>query len=331
MENNHNKVLVTGANSLLGSNLIRQLISDQFEVVALVRKNSHLKSLEGIHCEIRKAAINDLNLEEIIRDCSIIVHVAANTSQKDSFKNHKKVNIEGTLNLMNAAMKVKVKKFIYVSTANVFGNGSKESPGNENYPFMKWLKKSPYAYSKYLAHAMVLHKANEENLPAIIVNPTFMIGPYDARPSSGKIIQFAWKKYFRVCPPGGKNFVGVQDVSKGIIQAIRKGRVGESYLLSGENLSYQAINKKIDQISGIRGFDIVIPRFLMVVSGAFAGFLQQLFAYKGAFNHVNAKLLCENNFYDSSKAQKELDYETTPIAYSLESAIHWFKENKYLK
>lgn len=327
------KVLITGANGFLASNLVRKFNELGISVKAMVRENSNLKSLEDSVYEKATGNLNNLSqMLEIIKDCDIIVHLAANTSQNSTYSEYELINVKATEKLIEAAQKSNIKKFIFVSTANAFENGTKENPGNENSEIMPWLKKSGYAYSKYIAQKLVLEKVEKEKFPAIVVNPTFMIGANDAKPSSGKIILMTYNKRIRFYPStGGKNFVYVKDVAEGIVNAIEKGKTGESYLLAGENLSYKDFYKIIDDKSEIKAVNIPIPKFVLLSAGYIFTLIQNIFKFKTSFNYTNARMLCEGNYYTAKKAIEELNMPQTTIKKAVDEAIAWFKENKYMK
>ncbi|MEE4286080.1 MAG: SDR family NAD(P)-dependent oxidoreductase, partial [Mariniphaga sp.] len=199
------KVLVTGANGLLGSNVADRLSKQGYDVVAVVRKNSNVLALNGIKCKIVECDITKrLEVEKAIAGSDYVVHCAANTKQSPSnLDAYKKINIDSTSVLIQLSKLNNIKRFIYVSTANCFTNGTVQNPGDESKGFMPWLKKSGYAYSKYLAQQMVLEEVEKNNFPAIVVAPTFIIGPRDAKVSSGKLIMHALKRKVVFYPPGG--------------------------------------------------------------------------------------------------------------------------------
>jgi dihydroflavonol-4-reductase len=326
------KVLVTGANGLLGSNIVRQLSAKGYLVKAMVRKGSDMLSLEGGKFELFEGEITDPGHVSIaVMGCDYVVHAAARTSQFPSnLEAFTKANIDATHNLIEACKEYKVKRFVFVSTANCFTNGSIENPGNESSGFMDWLKGSGYAYSKYLAQMEVLRQAMENAFPAIVVNPTFIIGPYDAKPSSGKLILYACKNYIVFYPPGGKNFVDAEHVAKAISNALKKGKLGESYLLAGKNLTYKDFFCVVKKYTGRRNILIPIPIILLSTMGKLSSLIEHYFPVSLPLNSVNVKLLCLENYFSNNKAKTELKLEETEINNAVSNAIDWFKQNKYL-
>jgi len=327
------KVLVTGANGFLGSHLVKKLDEQSFTVRAMVRKGSNLRALDGLNYELFEGRITDKQeVEEAVNGCDYVIHVAAKTSQSPSkLEAFYKPNIESTWLLVGACLKFNVKRFVLVSTANCFGNGSKISPGNEQIPFMPWLKKSGYAYSKWLAQQMVLKETKVHKLDAVVVNPTFMIGENDVKPSSGQIFFHVLKRRVVFYPPGGKNFVDVEAAAQGAVNAMLKGRTGECYLLAGENLSYAAFFRMVAKITNQRSVFISIPSWIIKGLGLVGDILEKVFKVPVQLTGVNARMLCEGNYYSANKAVNEIDFERIPVEQSIERAILWFQKNNYIK
>jgi len=323
------KVLITGANGLLGSNIVRQMINENYEIKILARKSSDLSGIEGLKFEICYGDIcNENDLVLASRDCEIIVHAAANTNQfPTDYKHYEKINVQGTKNVLSAAKINKISKVIYVSTANVFGFGTKQNPGTELTEFNSFKYNSGYIISKYIAQQQVLMEVEKNKVPVVIVNPTFMIGEYDAKPSSGKIILMSIFKKVQFYPSGGKNFVHVRDVAVGVCNAIKYGKIGESYLLANENLSYREFFEKENKATNHKSIKIKIPALLIKTVGLFGTIFEKLTGKPAKLNLVNARLLCIENYYSSQKAVRELKIPQTPIDEAITDAIKWFKEN----
>ena len=325
------KVLVTGANGLLGSNVVRELLHSGYEVRGMVRENSNLLSLKKVDTELIQGEItNPADIRKAFAGCEIVVHTAANTSQWPTYyEAYKKTNVYATQLILDEAVRRMVKKFIYVSSANTFAPGAIDCPGTEKSPFdMKG--KSGYMLSKYLAQDSVLSEFKRSGLPAIVVNPTFMLGKYDVKPSSGQIILMAHKKLLIPCPPGGKNFVHVTDVARGIVNAIRVGKHGECYLLGNENLSYRDFYEKMKRVTGFPKAQIRLRRSLIGVAGEMGSLYENLWRKPAKLNRVNARLLCLDNYYSPDKAVRYLKIPQTPVEQAIEDACEWFGQVGYL-
>jgi dihydroflavonol-4-reductase len=325
------KVLVTGANGLLGSHIVRELLKRGYIVKVLVRKGSNLRALEGLDIEFFYGQMTEKHaVFSATEGCEFLIHCAAKTSPKPSdLEAFKTANIKSTEHCIEAAKKYRLIRFVFVSTANTLGNGTKENPGNEEKPFMGWLKKSGYAYSKLIAQEMVLDETKNSNLDAVVVNPTFIIGENDVKPGSGQIFWHVLNKPAAFYPPGGKNFVDAEAAAIGVVNAMEKGKLGECYLLAGENLTYKEFYKMTAEIAEQKPIFVPIPQFFLMTLGYLGDFSEKVLNIPVRLSKVNARMLCENNFYTPAKAIKELDFPLISTRQSAKKAIDWFRENYY--
>lgn len=326
------KVLITGANGLLGVNLVHELVEKNFEVKAFVRSTSDMRSLHKVSCQVVFGEISRYDdIHNALRDCDAIIHAASTTNILPlDFEYYRKINVVPTENIVQAVLRQGNKRLVYVSTASTFAPGSKENPGSESSPFTLGKHQSGYINSKFMAQQHVLENVEKNKLNAVVVNPTFMIGAYDAKPSSGKIILHALRRGIQWCPAGGKNFVHVSDVALGIELAMRKGVNGECYLLAGENLTYHEFFSKLNQVIGRKPFQIKIPKGIIHTAGSIANAWCSLTTQKLAFNKTNAHLLTLDNYYSGDKARRKFEFSTTPIEDAIREALDWFKKQNYI-
>jgi dihydroflavonol-4-reductase len=327
------KVLVTGATGFLGANLVRALHAQGFDVRVIVRPGAHTSVVLGTPCEIVYGQIdNRKDIANAMRGCSVVIHAASVTEQWGvDYETYERINITATKYIVDECIAQQIERMVYVSTANTIGPGSLQHPGNELNGFTLFNVNSGYINSKYLAQQYVLEQAEQKGLHAIVVNPTFMIGPNDIKPSSGALLLYGLGKRILLYPPGGKNFVHIKDVCQGIIHAIDKGKKGNCYLLAGENLSYKAFFKMLNNIAGESKLIIKIPAFVLKVIGLIGSALQALSVKNVRLTYGAAQLLCLDNYYSGSKSERELSLQYTPIETATTEAYDWFKENGYLK
>jgi dihydroflavonol-4-reductase len=232
--------------------------------------------------------------------------------------------------VINAVKHHNLGRLVYISTVNVFGNGTKDEPGNEESPFTYQKNNSCYIHSKYQAHQRVKQEAEQNGLPAISLCPSFMLGAYDSKPSSGQIILYALKNRVNFAPPGGKNFVHVRDVAIAAVNALKKGSIGASYIVGGENLSYTAFFDLVQEVSGYPIYQINVPSWALVGAGAVGEYFQRMFGANSQLTSSNTSLLCTMHYYSSLKAQRELDFPQTPLKIAIKDALDWFVEHKYI-
>jgi len=325
------KVLVTGANGLLGSHVVRELLSKKYNVRVLARKGSDLRALHNLNVEIHFGQITiGKDIMNAVNGCNYVIHVAARTSQAPAdLKFYLKPNIESTKNIIKACKQFNIKRLVFVSSANCFGNGTKEKPGNENCSFLPWLKHSGYAYSKFLAQQIVLKEAKENNLAAVIVSPTFIIGARDYKPSSGQIFSHVLNKQIAFCPPGGKNFVDANMAASGIVSAMQKGKIGECYLLAGENHSYLEFFRMVNEAAEQKTRFVPVPKLLLLFAGFCGGLFGKIFRRPVQLTLTNARMLCLGNYFSAQKAFSALDFQLVPTRKSVEKAISWFRSNDF--
>ncbi|MGN7824682.1 NAD-dependent epimerase/dehydratase family protein [Chitinophaga sp. 22536] len=324
-------VLVTGANGFLGSNLTRELYRQGYDIKAMIRPTADLKGIADIPCEVYYGHIdNPDDVMAAVAGCSIVVHAACITDQWDiPFEEYERINYTSTRYIVEACIRHKVERFIYVSTANTIGPGSRLHPGSELNGFTLFNANSGYINTKYLAQQYVLEQVAASRLPGVVVNPTFMLGPCDVKPSSGKLLLYGLGKKVLFYPPGGKNFVHIQDVCRGIINAIIYGKTGDCYLLAGHNLSYREFFALVNRVAGEKKLMVRIPKVALKIGGMAGSLLQRFTRFHSKLNYTSAYLLCIDNYYSGKKSERELQVRYTPIEDAVSGAFNWFRENNY--
>ena len=328
------KILVTGSDGVLGSNLVRELLNRSYKVSVLLLEGSKASTLEGL--DITRFYGNILNISDLnaaISGQDVVIHCAASTSvfpARDAFVN--KVNIEGTKNVAEACLQHSIKRLVYVGTANSFGFGSTlEAPGKEGNPYASEKYGLDYMDSKKKAQDLVLEYVAKKNLPAVIVNPTFMIGPFDSKPSSGAMIIALYNQKLPGYTAGGKNYIAVKDAAFAIANAIDLGVIGECYILGNENLTYKEAFEKISAALGVKPPTRKLGSASVKLYGALNSFFARVFRFQPAVTKELAIISCDKHFFSSKKAQEVLKLPQTPIEVAVKECFEWFKENNYLK
>ncbi len=326
------KVLVTGANGFLANNVIRELNKRSVPLRAMVRSTADTGTIADLAEEIFRGdfTIRE-SAEKAVKGCDAVIHLAADTSQHYSLADlNEACNVNGTRNLLEASTHNGIKRFIYVSTANAFAHGTMESPGDENKPLRYPFTRSGYAISKVRAQEMALAFGAESGMDVIVVNPTFMIGPHDHKPSSGRIITMMYRRKMIPVPAGGKNFIHVSDAATAICNALSKGRCGHCYLLANENITYYDFYQRMGAIAGRKYMLLKLGSSLLKTAGLFGDGLNRL-GIPMELNTINAKILCEGNYFSNAKAVSELDLPSTSVDTAISDALEWFGRNGYLK
>lgn len=327
------KIFLTGTSGLLGSNTAKELLKRGHEVRGLFH-NSSEADLLGEHPNFEKFHGDITDPERMIEGvagCDAVVHAAADTSQwPDRSPNYISTNVKGTLNVVEAAKKAKVKRGIFVSTANSLGFGTKEHPGDETSPPKFKQYGIGYMETKYQAQQIVLNEVKEHGYPFIVVNPTFMIGPHDFKPSSGKMVIAVAKGKVPGYPVGGKNYVYVGDAATAIANALTMGCPGECYILGNENLSYKEMFTKIAKVVGTKPPRLAIPPFATKAFGMMGTVAGNLFGITPNVSYKMAVVSCDGHYFSAKKAVEELNMPQTPIETAIKECYEWFKEHGYL-
>jgi dihydroflavonol-4-reductase len=320
------RVLLTGASGLLGGHVARALHQRGYQLRLLARPDSYLDHLTDIAAEVRRGAFADTAfIAEAVDGCEAVIHAAANTSQWPNRLDHfQAVNIQATIDLVTAARAAAVRRFVYVSTANTIGHGTRERPGNEWNEFRLHAYGSGYINSKFLAERYLLEQART-GFPGIVVNPTFLLGDLDLKPSSGQLLVHALQSRFHWVPPGGKNFIPVRDAAQGVVGALEQGRPGERYLLAGENLSFREFFELVDRVAGTRTPKVQLPRWVILLVGYVGEFWGRVSGQPVPVNAVTSRLMCLDFNYTGEKAKAELKMPATPLEEGVREAIAWFR------
>jgi len=317
------KIFITGLNGLLATNLSNDLLGNGFLVKGLIRNKLKFKGHNHKNLAIIQGDLFD-ELSPHLNGIDIVIHAAAETNQNlINYSDYRKTNYDATIQLFNTAIECHVKKFIFISTSSTLGYGSINNLGNEQQKIRFPFDNSLYTKSKLEAENYLLQ--NNDKIEVIIINPSFMLGPYDSKPSSGKIILMAWKKKIIFYPSGGKNFVHVKDASAGIINSLEKGKNGEKYLIANENLSYAEFFSKLNHLTNQNPIMIKIPKQLLIALGYFGDFLRML-NIKTNISSVNMKILCVNNFYSNDKSVTALNIKYRPVDFAIKDAIAYFQK-----
>ncbi len=326
------KILVTGADGLLGSNLVRELLSRSYDVTALVQEQKVYPTLADLPINMVIGDLLDpISIHKALNNMEIVIHCAANTSMfppRQEIVN--RVNLNGVATIISACKENQVKRLIYVGTANSFGSGTPTNLGDETRAYNAEKYGLDYMDSKYKAQKLLLEEVANGSLDALVVNPTFMIGPYDSRPSSGEMLLGIYFKKVPGYTLGGKNFVAVKDVATAIANAITVGKKGECYILGNENITYQSAFDKISKIAQVKSPRFKLSTPLVRFYGKTNSILGKLFKFSPKVTHELAILASEEHYYSSAKAIKELNMPQTPIDIAIADSFSWFKENNYL-
>lgn len=327
------KVLLTGGTGFVGSAVARSLLARGHTVRTLVRAESDLSNLASLDVERAVGDLRDAaSLTVAMKGCQGLFHVAADyrlwvPDQKLMYS----ANVDGTIALMRAAADAGVERIVYTSSVATLGLVS-NGIADEQTPVALTDMIGPYKRSKFLAEEAVRRLVREQGLPVIVVNPSTPVGPRDIKPTpTGRIIRDAARGRIPAYVDTGLNIVHVDDVAEGHCLAFERGRIGERYILGGENMRLQEILATIARLRGRQAPVVRLSRHLLWPVALVA---QGLVRLRGAGVPLvtldELRMAKKYMFFSSAKASRELGYQPQPAERALVDAITWFEEHGYL-
>ena len=322
--------LVTGATGLVGNNTVRQLLDRGCAVRVLIRRDSDPRPLQGLDVERLYGDVRDAEaVRQACQGVSTVVHSAAIVHFGwTGLEQQRAVNVQGTQHVAEAALQAGA-RMLHVSSVDALGLGRRDQPADEDTPRHDVVP-CGYALTKQEAEQVVQQHVNQ-GLDAVIVNPGFMLGPWDWKPSSGRMLLAVACHFTPLAPTGGGTICDVRDVADGVLAAWDRGRCGRSYILGGENLTYQELWRLMAEVTGGKP-----PWFragpLMRLLGGFGGDLWgKLTGREPDVNSATMKMSCQFHYHSSARAQAELGYQNRPLRQTIEDAWRWFREHGYVK
>jgi dihydroflavonol-4-reductase len=322
------KTLVTGATGFVGAAVARALIARGERVVLLARKNSPRGNVEGLDAEVVIGDLRDAaSLEAALRGVDRLYHVAADYRLWAPDPNEIiEANRLGVGNIMNAALRAGVSRIVYTSSVATLKLDLAGRPVDETAPARPEQAIGAYKKSKTIAERLVEKMIAEQGLPAVIVNPSTPIGPRDIKPTpTGRLIVEAANGKMPGYVDTGLNLVHVEDVAAGHLAAMARGRIGERYILGGQDAPLGALLGEIAEIVGRSPPWLKIPR-APLFPFAYAAEAVARFTGKEPFATVDALRMAKYRMYFSSaKAERDLGYSARPYREALIDAVCWFK------
>jgi dihydroflavonol-4-reductase len=324
------RALVTGATGLLGGNLARALVASGWEVRATTRDGSKLAAIEDLPVERVHAELEDrASLDRAVAGCEVVIHAAgAGWVGRTGADVLRRVNVDGTDAICRASGEAGVRRFVHVSSVDALGIRTAAEPADdETAPNLAWLG-CAYIDTKREAEEVVLRHRGA-GLDAVIVNPGYMLGPWDVRPTSGRMLLAIARGGVLAAPGGGNCFVDVRDVVAGIEAAISRGKPGRRYVLGGENLSYFDAWRRFARILGVRGPLFTAPRFGSWLAGAAGRAWTAIGGREPEINPITARLGELPHYFSSARARSELGYPETDLDRAVADASQWFRDHGY--
>jgi len=324
--------LVTGANGFLGSAVVRALLADGSAVRALVRAGSDRRNLDGLDVEVAAGDLTDRDsLRRAASGCRSVFHVAADyrlwvADPKPMYRS----NVDGSVNVLEAAAAAGAERLVYTSSVAVLGINEDRTPADEDTPVTVEDMVGHYKRSKFLAEQAVRKRGAEIEFPVVTVNPSTPIGPRDVKPTpTGRILLDAAAGRMPAFVDTGLNLVHVDDVAAGHLAAAKLGVPGERYILGGDDFTLERILRVVAEHVGRRASTIRLPHWSVYPLAVAAEALATLTKREPRVTLHGVRMSTKHMYFSSRKAQRDLKYRWRDPKLGVAEAVDWFKANDY--
>jgi dihydroflavonol-4-reductase len=325
--------LVTGATGFVGAAVARALLQEGWDVRALARKGSDRRNLQPISVEVVEGDLADsASLARALSGCEGLFHVAADY-RLGAFDPQQlyKTNVEGTRNILNAARDAGVRRIVYTSSVATIGIPKDGTPGNEDSPSTLEDMIGHYKRSKYLAEE-VAREAARAGINVVIVNPSTPVGPGDVKPTpTGQLVFDAAAGRMPAYVDTGLNIVHVDDVANGHLLAYHRGRVGERYILGGQDMTLREILIDIARLVGRKPPSVRLPSSVVMPIAYVAEAFARVTGRSTRVTVEGVRMARKLMFFSSAKAARELGYQWRAPTQAFVDAIQWFREQGSLQ
>jgi dihydroflavonol-4-reductase len=326
------KTFVTGGTGFVGSAVIRKLFAEGHQVRALVRTGTNTRMLDGLPVERVSGDLCDVStLQKAMTGCEWVFHVAALYAYWGyTWDDFYQSNVEGTRRVLEAASRSGVQRIVHTSSIASLGIPRDGTPGTEDTPVTLKDMLSDYKRSKFLAEEVV-REFVAKGLPVVTVNPAAPVGVGDHKPTqTGKMIVDFLNGKMPAYVDTGLTIVDVDDVAEGHMLAMGKGKVGERYILGGENLSLKQVLDLLSEVSGRPEVRARIPR-AVALGWAYldTGLARLNPKHIPAATPDAVRVSSKKEYFSSAKAIRDLGYSFIPARDALQKAVEWYRTNGY--
>jgi len=325
--------LITGATGLVGSAVAKKLLAAGFRVRALVRPSSPRSLLDGLDLEYAVGDIRDSDsVRRAMAGARYVFHVAADyrlwaRDPTEIFA----ANVDGTRIIMQEALNGGVERIVYTSSVATLKLPADGTAADESVPLTVEAGIGAYKRSKIAAERLVEAMVAEKRLPAVIVNPSTPIGPGDIKPTpTGRIIVETARGRVPGFLDTGLNLVHVEDVAEGHLAALKRGTIGERYILGGENVVLADMLAEIAHIAGVSPPRFLLPRAGVLAVAYVAEAAAWLTGREPFTTRDGIRMASHRMFFTAAKAERDLGFRARPYREALEDAVRWFQKAGYL-
>lgn len=327
------RAFITGGSGFLGAHLIEKLLSEGLEVIAFIRKSSRLAELKSP--ERIQFVYGDITDKESLIQAfklskpDVVFHLAGYIGYKKAERPMMDaINVQGTKNVIQAMVECKVPKLVHMSSVVAVGAGYRPTEIlDENSKFNLSPLNLGYFETKRQAEDLVVQATQDGLIKSVILNPSTIYGPADAKKGSRKTQLKVAQGKFKFYTSGGVSVVSVDDVIEGIYRGYKTGRNGERYILSGENILIKELFGKIAKFADVPAPTIYLPNVALHMIGK-AGDLLTSLGMPVSISQENAWTATLFHWFKNDKARNELGLSFKPADYSIKQSVDWMKENK---
>ncbi len=325
--------LVTGASGFVGSAVARALSTRGLNIRVVLRASSPRTNVDGIACEVVSGDIRDPDaMKNAMRNVRYLFHVAADyrlwaRDPEEIVVN----NREGTRSVMEAALSAGVERIVYTSSVAAL-KPLPRVPADETSRHTPQSAIGAYKRSKVIAERLVEGMIAERGLQAVIVSPSTPIGPRDVKPTpTGRIIVEAANGQMPAFVDTGLNLVHVDDVAEGHILALERGRVGEVYILGGQDATLKEMLDVIAPLAGRKPPRLRLPRAPLYPLAVAAEAVARLTGKEPFLTADALRMAKYRMFFSSDKAVRDLGYRARHYTAGIEDALAWFRAAGYVR
>jgi len=332
------KFVLTGGTGFVGANVVRHLLARGDEVVCLTRRTSPPLCLEGLDVTLSPTPLSDVEaLKRALDGAEGVLHLAGTFDPgPGGDEKMRAIHVDATRNLCDAALAAGARRLLLCSSSITVGWGGPGDPGDEDRPvadidafYGRAGALRVYHDSKAEAEALVKTYI-PRGLECVTVNPDYIIGAWDIKPTSGAMILAMARRWVPVYPRGGKCFQDADDCAAGHLLAFDRGAPGRRYLLANENLTYREFMGQIAEVVGRRPPLVPLPRRAAEAVGVAGALLQRVDAHRFAgLNRYVLRSMGQPRFRSGRRAREELGVPATPTRDAIEKAYRWFRDHDY--
>jgi dihydroflavonol-4-reductase len=304
------------------------LLKQGYRVNAFIEESSPASTLSELKVELFRGDIcRQEDMEKPLQKSEIVIHAAASTAiWPNRSKKVWEVNYDAVTGLVSLCRREGIKKMIHIGSANSFGFGTREVPGDETRPYTCARFGLDYQDSKRAIQERLIEEYAKDGFPVTIINPTFMLGPYGSMNGSNKMILSVYRREIPGYSPGGRNYVDVRDVATAVVNSIQMGKPGECYITGNANLSYKEAFRQMADALNVKPPGLPLPALVTLTYGGINSALSSLTGRPPKVSYAMARIANSGYYYSSSKAIAELNMPQTPLSVTVHDTIEYFRK-----